>query len=62
MRRSSAGPLDVLSERERSVARLAARGMRSRTIGVTLAISERTVENHLAKGCTPSSVSAAGRS
>jgi DNA-binding CsgD family transcriptional regulator len=44
----AAGPLDVLSERERSVAQLAGRGMRSRSIGVTLSISERTVENHLA--------------
>ena len=40
-------PLDVLTEREREVARLAREGMSSRAIALRLCISERTVENHL---------------
>ncbi len=41
-------PLAVLSPRERDVATLAMSGSSSRSIGLRLGISERTVENHLA--------------
>jgi DNA-binding NarL/FixJ family response regulator len=39
---------DALSEREREVLRLAARGQTNKQIGVALQISDRTVQNHLA--------------
>lgn len=39
---------DALSERELEVLRLAARGQTNKQIGVLLAISNRTVQNHLA--------------
>ena len=39
--------LTSLSERELEVLRLAARGLTNKQIGVTLAISDRTVQNHL---------------
>lgn len=39
---------DALSERELEVLRLAARGQTNKQIGVLLAISDRTVQNHLA--------------
>jgi DNA-binding NarL/FixJ family response regulator len=39
--------LVTLSERELEVLRLAARGLTNKQIGVTLAISDRTVQNHL---------------
>jgi len=41
-------PLHMLSRRERDVATLAVSGSSSRSIGIRLGISERTVENHLA--------------
>lgn len=41
-------PLWLLSPRERDVAQLAVSGSSSRSIGLRLGISERTVENHLA--------------
>lgn len=40
-------PLAPLSEREREVLQLAARGLTNKQIGVTLSISDRTVQNHL---------------
>lgn len=39
---------DVLTARERDVLRLAARGLTNKQIGSALAISDRTVQNHLA--------------
>ena len=39
---------DTLTERERDVLRLAARGRTNKQIGADLAISDRTVQNHLA--------------
>jgi DNA-binding NarL/FixJ family response regulator len=39
---------DLLTERERDVLRLAARGLTNKQIGSDLAISDRTVQNHLA--------------
>ena len=39
---------DTLSERELAVLRLAARGLTNKQIGAELAISDRTVQNHLA--------------
>jgi DNA-binding NarL/FixJ family response regulator len=39
---------DTLTERERDVLRLAARGQTNKQIGAELAISDRTVQNHLA--------------
>ncbi|NTU78815.1 MAG: response regulator transcription factor [Chloroflexales bacterium] len=41
-------PSDALTERELEVLRLAARGQTNKQIGVTLQISDRTVQNHLA--------------
>jgi two-component system, NarL family, response regulator LiaR len=38
----------VLTDRERDVLRLAARGLTNKQIGAELAISDRTVQNHLA--------------
>ena len=40
-------PLRPISSRERDVLRLLAEGHSNRAIGDSLAISERTVENHL---------------
>ena len=45
---ASDGPESVLSQRELSVARLAAGRERNREIAVRLGLSQRTVENHLA--------------
>ncbi|HEV3123767.1 MAG TPA: AAA family ATPase [Candidatus Dormibacteraeota bacterium] len=39
--------LDPLSRREREVAELAATGLSSRSVALRLALSERTIENHL---------------
>lgn len=39
---------DPITERERDVLRLAARGLTNKQIGVELGISDRTVQNHLA--------------
>lgn len=39
---------DTITERERDVLRLAARGLTNKQIGVELGISDRTVQNHLA--------------
>lgn len=39
---------ETLTERERDVLRLAARGLTNKQIGAALAISDRTVQNHLA--------------
>ncbi len=48
-RASRAAPASqALSERELAVLRLAARGQTNKQIGVELAISDRTVQNHLA--------------
>jgi DNA-binding NarL/FixJ family response regulator len=41
-------PLEALSERERAVLELAARGLTNRGIGAELMISDRTVQGHLA--------------
>jgi len=40
-------PVEVLSEREMEVLRVAAKGMRNKNIGKTLFISERTVQAHM---------------
>jgi DNA-binding CsgD family transcriptional regulator/tetratricopeptide (TPR) repeat protein len=45
---ASGDPMALLSRRECDVATLAASGSSSRSIGLRLGISERTVENHLA--------------
>lgn len=42
------GPIEPLSEREREVLRLAAQGLTNKAIGRQLAISDRTVQGHLA--------------
>lgn len=44
----SESEVDTLSEREREVLRLAAVGLTNRAIGLKLAISDRTVQGHLA--------------
>ncbi len=53
VQRASAGvaaeePVEPLTERELEVLRLAAKGMGNKQIGVELAISDRTVQGHLA--------------
>ena len=45
--RSSSSPLDGLSEREREVLRLVARGLPNKLIARELSISEKTVKTHL---------------
>jgi DNA-binding NarL/FixJ family response regulator len=45
---SNGAPLEALSERERAVLELAARGLTNRGIGAELMISDRTVQGHLA--------------
>lgn len=42
-------PIEALTEREHDVLRLAARGLTNKAIGVDLAISDRTVQAHLAR-------------
>jgi non-specific serine/threonine protein kinase len=42
-------PLSSLTDREREVATLVARGLTNRQVAQELAISERTAENHVAK-------------
>jgi len=44
-----AATMEALSEREMAVLRLAAQGLTNKAIGVTLDISDRTVQGHLAK-------------
>ncbi len=44
--------MDLLSQREREVASLAASGLTSRVISQRLSIAERTVENHLQRAFT----------
>jgi DNA-binding CsgD family transcriptional regulator len=56
---SAASPTVHLSEREREVASLAARGMSNRAIARALQLSTRTVESHLYRACTK--VGASGR-
>jgi DNA-binding NarL/FixJ family response regulator len=43
----ASGPVQVLSEREREVLQLVARGHTYREIGASLFIAEKTVENHV---------------
>jgi DNA-binding NarL/FixJ family response regulator len=48
-RRAARGPLDELSERERDVLRAMAEGRSNAGIAALLHLSERTVENHIAR-------------
>jgi two-component system, NarL family, response regulator LiaR len=43
---------EALTDRELMILRLAARGLTNKQIGVELAISDRTVQNHLANTYT----------
>lgn len=48
-RRETGSPFDMLSERERDVARLVAEGLANKQVGIRLTISERTVAVHLGR-------------
>ena len=47
--RQAASPLDALSEREREVLELVARGLPNKLIARELSISEKTVKTHVTK-------------